>query len=334
MPSAVLHAPIAAADWLRRRWLHLLGGLAKPIVRRRELRVALMFSALICTATIGTLVAPMWLLILGPLVWGVPHLVADLRYLVLRTGYYRRPLLWLVAGAPLLWTALGGGLVWGFLGAALAAACARARLLPRLFAIAVLVACGAGLVALGRVGDVVFAHAHNFIAVGLWWIWRPRVGRLHWIPLALLVAASVFLLSDAALWLAQHSGGLHWFAGRMGPDYQVWRLSPGVGPDLALRLVLLFCFAQSIHYAVWLQLLPDDDRARATPPTFRASYEDLRADFGRVGLALAALLALGIAVWATFDLMHASHGYFRMARFHGHLELMAGALLLLERTRR
>jgi hypothetical protein len=39
-------------------------------------------------------------------------------------------------------------------------------------------------------------------------------------------------------------------------------------------------------------------------------------------------------VWATFDLMHASHGYFRMARFHGHLELMAGALLLLERTRR
>ncbi len=28
-------------------------------------------------------------------------------------------------------------------------------------------------------GDVVFAHAHNFIAVALWWVWRPRVGRLR-----------------------------------------------------------------------------------------------------------------------------------------------------------
>ncbi len=334
MPSAVLHAPIAAADWLRRRWLHLLGDLARPLVRRRELRVTLMFSAMICTALLATLVAPMWLLILGPLVWGVPHLVSDLRYLVIRTGYHRRPLLWLVAGAPLLWTALGGGLVWGFVGAALAAACARARVLPRLLAVALLVTAGASLVGLGRIGDVILAHAHNFIAVALWWIWRPRQGRLHWIPLALLIAASLFLLSDAALWLASHSGGLDWFAGRMGPDYQVWRLSPGVAPDLGLRLVLLFCFAQSIHYAVWLQLLPDEDRARATPPTFRRSYEDLRADFGRVGLALAGLLALGIAVWATFDLMHASHGYFRMARFHGHLEIMAGTLLLLERGRR
>ncbi|MBK7827610.1 hypothetical protein [Nannocystis sp.] len=334
MPSAATHAPIAAADWLRRRWLHLLGDLARPLVRRRELRVTLMFSAMICTALAATLVAPLWLLILGPLLWGVPHLVSDLRYLVIRTGYHRRPLLWLVAGAPLLWVGLGGGLVWGFVGAALAAACARARLAPRLLAVGLLALGGAGFVVMGRLGDVAFAHAHNFIAVALWWLWRPRSGRLHWLPLALLVAASLFLLSDAALWLAQHSGGLAWFAGRMGPDYQVWRLSPGVAPDLALRLVLLFCFAQSIHYAVWLQLLPDEDRQRATPPTFRASYEDLRADFGGPGLAIAGLLALGIAVWAAFDLMHASHGYFRMARFHGHLEVMAGALLLLERSRR
>ena len=61
MPGAVLHAPIAAADWLRRRWLHLLGGLARPIVRRRELRVSVMFSAMIASALIATLVAPMWL---------------------------------------------------------------------------------------------------------------------------------------------------------------------------------------------------------------------------------------------------------------------------------
>ena len=331
MRSAAISAPIAAADWLRRRWLRLLGGLARPIVRRRELRVALMFSALISTAALATLLAPLWLLILGPLVWGVPHLVADIRYLVVRTGYHRRPLLWLVAGAPLLWTALGGQLVWGFVGAVLAALVARAGAGRRALTAALLAGCGALLVSLGRTGDVVFAHAHNFIAVGLWLLWRPRAGRLHWVPLALLAAASLFIVSEPALRLAQASGGLEWFGGRMSLNYQLWRLSPELAPQLGVRLVLLFCFAQMIHYAVWLQLLPDEDRERATPPTFRASYEDLRRDLGGPGLALAAVLALGIAVWAVFDLMHASHGYFRMARFHGHLEVIAGVVLLLER---
>ena len=333
MRGAVISGPIAVADLLRRRWLRLLGGLARPIVRHRELRIALMFTAVVCTALLGTLLAPMWLLILGPLIWGVPHLLADLRYLVFRTGYHRRPLLWLVAGGPLLWTALGGALIWGFVGAAAAALLARARALRRLAAAAVLLASGAMLATLGSAGDIIFAHAHNFIAVALWWLWRPRVTRLHWVPLALFVAASVFLVSEPALRLAHATGGLDWFTGGMGPAYQSWRISPGLAPELGLRLVLLYCFAQSIHYAVWLQLLPDESRQRATPPTFRASHEDLRADFGDLGLAIAGVLAVGLALWAVVDLMQASHGYFRMARFHGHLELIAATLLLLERPR-
>lgn len=328
--TATAVPPIAAADWLRRRWLQLLGAWARPLMTRRDVRVSVMFSAMICTATLATLIAPLWLLILGPLLWGVPHLVSDIRYLVVRPGYHRRPWIWLLAGGPLLWTALGGDLVWGFVGAAAAALAARAPFAHRL-AVVVLVA-GVALIfrGLGHTGDVLFAHAHNFIAVGLWWAWRPRQGRMHWIPLALLIAASLFLVSPLALSIVTAIGGLNWFGGAMGPEYQVWRLSPDIDPDLGLRLVLLFCFAQSIHYAVWLQLLPDDDRARATPPTFRASYEDLCRDMTRPGVWVAGLLALGIAAWAVHDLKHACHGYFRMARFHGHLELIAVALLILE----
>ena len=68
--------------------------------------------------------------------------------------------------------------------------------------------------------------------------------------------------------------------------------------------------------------------------SFRASYEDLRRDLGPAALVVASLLALGIATWAWIDLAAAGHGYFRMARFHGHLELMAGCLLVLERGAR
>lgn len=330
MSTAVVSAPIALADWLRRRWLRVLGGLARPIVRHREFRVALMFSAVIVTALAGSLLVPLWLLILGPLVWGVPHLVADLRYLVVRTGYHRRPLLGLVAGLPLMWLALGGGLVWGFVGACGVALVARADLLPRAVAFAVLVACAASMLALGRTADVVFAHAHNFVAVGVWWLWRPRLGRAHWIPLALLIAATMFLLGGPALQLVHAAGGLDWFGADMGPDYQLWRLAPDLEPGPGRRLVLLFCFAQTIHYALWLQLIPDEDRDRPTPTTFRASHESLRADLGDVGLIVAAMIAVGIAAWALVDLTAANHGYFRMARFHGHLEIMAGTLLLLE----
>jgi len=322
--------PLAAADWLRRRWLHLLGAWARPLMTRRDVRVSVMFSAMICTAMVATLVAPLWLLILGPLLWGVPHLVADIRYLVIRPGYHRRPEIWLLAGVPLFWTARGDGLEWGFVGAAAAALVARAPLVRRLAVITALAGFAMIFLGLGHTGDILFAHAHNFIAVGLWWAWRPRTGRLHWIPLALLIAASLFLLSPVALAIVTAIGGFNWFGGGMGPDYQLWRLSADIEPDLGLRLVLLFCFGQAIHYAIWLQLLPDDDRVRATPPTFRASYEDLCRDMTRPGVWIAGLLALAIAAWAVHDLMNACNGYFRMARFHGHLELIAIAVLLLE----
>ena len=333
LDSPLVGLPLAAADRLRARWLRLLGGLARPIVRRRELRVALLFSALIVTGLIGTLVAPLWLLLLGPLVWGVPHVVADLRYLVVRTGYHRRPHLGWLAGGPLLWIACGGDLVWGFVGAGAVALTARAGLARRLVALALLAAGGAGMLALGDVSDVVFAHAHNFLAVAFWWGWRPRGGWAHRVPLALFAAACGFLLTAPAVELARASGGLEWFGGAMGPEYQLWRVAPGVPPELGLRLVLLFCFVQSMHYAVWLHLLPDEDRRRATPPTFRASYEELRRDLGDVGLLVAGLLTVGVAAWAIVDLAQADRGYFRMARFHGHLEIMAGVLMILERRR-
>jgi len=44
------------------------------------------------------------------------------------------------------------------------------------------------------------------------------------------------------------------------------------------------------------------------------------------------VLSVALVGWALVDLADANRGYFRVARFHGHLELMAIALLLLERA--
>src|SRR5690606_37663793 len=118
----------------------------------------------------------------------VPHLVADLRYMLVRPGFHRRAGLVLLAGPPLAWTATGGGLLWGFVAAALALVIARAPWRRRALGLAIVGALAAGFVWLGRTGDVVFAHLHNAIAVLLWWAWRPRTSRLHWIPLGLMAA--------------------------------------------------------------------------------------------------------------------------------------------------
>jgi len=261
-------------------------------------------------------------------------LLADLRYLVVGPGYHRRPALLLLGGAPIVAVGLGAGLMVGLLAAVAAALLARTSWRRRLLALAGIGGLAGILGALGGAADVVFAHGHNFAAVALWWWWRPRRGALRWLPVALFGGAMALFLSELGVSWAAGGVGFGWSLGHMGMEYQLWRLTPGIDPALGIRLVLLFAFAQAIHYAVWLHLIPDDDRERATPATFARSYRELCAVMGPWVVGIAGALALGFVGWAIFDLMAANHGYFRLARFHGHLELCAATLLLLEGRRR
>ncbi len=294
----------------------------------------MMFTAVVVTSLLGTLFAPLMLLALGPIVWGVPHVVSDIRYLVVRTGYGQRRPLWLLAGVPLLWDGLGGDLVWGFVGAAAVALVARTPLRRRLLAAASLLLCGAAFVSLGSLDEIVFGHLHNVFAVALWWMWRRRRQRLHWIPIVVLVMAMALLLSPLGLYLAREFGGMQRHPLLLGPTVQLWRLAPGLPPNLGLRLVLAFCLMQSVHYAMWLHMLPDEARGRSTTMSFRASYRDLRRDLGLAAIVIAAIITAGIAAWSLLDIKMAGDGYFRMVRFHGLLEVMAGVLLVLERPAR
>ncbi len=321
---------LAGADALRLRWFRALGPVGARLARDRELRVSVIFSAVVVCALLGTLVAPLWLLLLGPLLWGVPHIAADIRYLVVRTGFGQRRVLWVLGGIPLLLLGAGANLLWGFVGAAGVALVARAPLARRLLGAAVLLAIGLGLDRLGPSSDIVFGHVHNFGAVAFWWIWRARRGRSHWLPLLLLVGATCLLVSSAGMELV--GSRFQWHARGDSADRQLWRLAPGLSPMLGMRLVLLFCFMQSVHYAMWLQMIPDEARGRSTVMTFRASAQDLERDFDRVALGVVAVLAAGLIGWACFDLLAAGRGYFRVARFHGTLEVMAAVLLVLERA--
>ncbi|MDB4944524.1 MAG: hypothetical protein JWP97_4058 [Labilithrix sp.] len=323
-----LFRPLDAA---RVQLLHALGPVSRALVVSREQRVAVGALLAVVTALVLATGAPMWTLALGPLVLGVPHVVADVRYLVVRAGLGAERRLVAVVALPLAVAACGGGTRAGFVAVAAALlASARGRSEWQRSA--------AGLALLAPLtflawhaparADAAFAHLHNLVAVGLWWGWRrpgERAG-MRWIALGAMALATLAILSGALDPLV--SAGLGWRSRPAG--FGVSALASALAPDVstrwALRLVVLYAFGQSIHYAIWLRLVPDEDRERATPRTFRASWQALTRDVGPWVLAGAGLAIAFFACWALVSVSGARDGYLRAGAFHGHLELVALAV--------
>ncbi len=294
----------------------------RHIAETGELRVAVLGGSIVAVALAITVIAPLWLLAISPIVLGVPHLLADLRYCVVRPGWHRDRRLWLTAGIPLVALTFGAPLVIGLIGAAASALVLGDPRAPRtLLVVAVALGLAAITHLMGSTADLVFAHAHNFIAVAMWAAWRRRETRLHQLVLAGFVLASAALtlgLGDFAwtgTWASNLPAGLD-------AATHASSLAPALPHEWALRLVMLYAFAQAMHYGVWLRLVPEDDRPRSSG--FRA----LREEFGIAMLAGFALACVGLAIWACIDLAEARSGYLRFARFHGMLELTAIALWL------
>lgn len=318
-------------DGLRARMLKGAAPWMRPFIRHRELRVATFGTSVVIAALALTVLCPFWLLALGPIVCGIPHLVSDLRYLVFKPGLHRSAGFWMLIGAPLAVAGAGfESMAFGLAATAGAVVLAIGPLERKAVVLVVVAALGTGCWMLGNVSQIVFAHLHNVIAVMLWWCWRPRRG---WLP-ALMPA--LFFLGSLALMLGwlEPVTSMAWLApSSLPPELHLDTLAGGLAQPWGLRLVLLFAFAQAVHYGVWMRLIPEDDRKQPTPRPFAATFRALRDDMGAAILAIAAMLAAGLAAWAVLDLAEARTGYLRLALFHGYLELAAAALLFIQRPR-
>ncbi len=319
-------------DAARSALYRLLAPWLSPLYGHRERRVVALGTFSILVSLGLTMTVPLWSLALAPLIFGVPHLLADVRYLVVRPGLHRKLGLVLLAAPPLLATSVGAGPEVGLLAAfpaILAAQGSWGRKGPLLVVWAVLL-----LLALrfGYGFQLVFLHLHNVVALAAWWLWRRRSALSLVLPLVLSAGVAA-LLSGAAepVLTALHS----WTAPRTGTSFDefVATTTPLEDGVLAARLVLVFAFLQSVHYGVWLRLIPDEDRARPAPRTFRASWAALEADFGPWTLGGVVLAFVAIAAWGLVSLPQARLGYLHLAAFHGYLELAAGAYLLVEGRR-
>jgi hypothetical protein len=296
---------------------------AQALARRRGVRLCVVGCASVALAFAGVALAPIVMLAVAPVVLGVPHVAADLRYLVVRRTILARR-----AWVPLAVGALGCAVAaalgdprlvvgCGLGGVAIAAALADGRASRRALVTVAALALLAAAVASPRVAALAMAQAHNAIAVALaLWLVRDKM-RLPWLP-ALLFCGGVGAIAagalDAPLVAALGRGG------RLGVELAA-AVAPRSAPSLmVVRFIGIFAFAQAVHYGAWLRVVPDAERAGERPIGYRRSLALLRADFGRAA-ALVIALSVALPLAACFALHDVRAAYFMLAAFHGYLEL-------------
>ena len=305
------------------------------VVTRRDARIALFASLHAIVAFTLAVFCPVLLLVLGPIVLGVAHVAADMRYLVVRRALPRgmQHVVWacclvlvgmrVLAECRILPLGLDRA-EWAFVAAwvALFAVCgATSARSPGRGVLAVVLSCTLAFSALSdpATARLVFLQAHNVVALVLWlYLFRTR-RRIVVLPLAIVALGTVLLASGKLYGLTLHHGqaaafGVHVLA---ASDWLV----PGLRADHAIGLTSAFAFLQSVHYAVWLLYVPQDDCHFEATRSFRASLRALVRDFGRGWLAIIVLAAFTVVALAFFNAVKTRHTYLSIAMFHGYLEL-------------
>jgi hypothetical protein len=333
---AVLELAILPLDALRGAALRFAtrSHLLTRLLGRRDTRIAVLGGAQVLFLLGLTVRWPIAMYFIGPLVLGVVHLAADVRYLAFRLTLPRGFLVASAVLATLLTIArvcvgvhaatatlgaradMGLGLIWVALALAL-----RFRDSPRKLALGAPAFLGATAVILVYAlwVDLALVHLHNVGAFVMWFaLYRRRPG---WavVPAALAALAAAFLLSGVYLPWTAHHGGLIAFGQR------ATHLSAGFAPGLASRTAMAvtttLVFLQSVHYAVWTGWIPQDCLRGEGTPTFRMTVRSLQADFGPVVLALIACSAIGFASLACWHLRQSVSWYMTLARAHVWFEI-------------
>lgn len=294
-------------------------------------RVTTQATTLVLLALLLAVLAPVPLLLLAPLLFGVPHVAADLRHLVLNPPLPAdRRLAWALAlplgamgmlraawllGAPLwprveLCLGLGAVLAGGMLAGASTGpgAAVRRLVLVALLLVAPVVWWSPGTAAL------VVGHAHNLVAVGVWALFAAwhGVGAGRWWVVGLTGFATVITL------LLPAPSPETAFAGLTMGDLTA-ALAPDLPVEAAGRVVRSFALLQAVHYAMWLACIPGTRATQPVPPS--SSLRRWREDLGP-GLAAAFVVgSLLLPALGLVDPAGARAGYLSLVLFHGWLEL-------------
>lgn len=317
-----------------------------PILRKcyanRALRLLSLYILAVLIYLPLSLYIPLVLLVVGPLLWGFPHLIASLRFvpkfftektqsynliIVMASVSFTLVTLWrlfvdIETNVYLIELILAGVTVIG--------AC---FIRPRLNILQILAAATTvGVVTflsfripLIVAGSLVLIH--NLIAF-FYWIGAAQTKSEKYVALFATIsftAISVGMLFGAFDWMYLWKPQGH--IAFLNLDYKSYGQmivgDPFASKVILFRCVVAYAFGQALHYFVWLKAIPDQLRGVQTPTCYQQSWRYLARDLGtngrRLGVAACVLgwLAfpiIGFELWRSLYVAAASfHGFFEIA---------------------
>lgn len=322
----------------------------EKIFRSRSLRllvlgvVALVFYFFACSYF------PLWVLLIGPVLWGVPHLISSLRYnLLLGTS--------ISEGKKLLYFQ---SFIWFFVFLYRISVDVLHQPLPLsnqpflIEGLALLLSFFYQLY-LKRIGK----HPFSFKSIVYFGIFSFSLIATHFAPiqmaLTLLIGHNyiplitwyrscqdrhdlktfmgftfLYITFSCFLFIGVQEELFLYFSPQTTFPLFNWsflNVVESFGADAAesdfwLRLVSLYAFSQSIHYFLWLKAIPENYQQQQYPPSFRWSFQKLQSDFGASSVvALLTLVFVGMGYWLFFEFQSARLIYFALASYHGFMEL-------------
>jgi hypothetical protein len=293
---------------------------ARGILVSRERRIPVAEGLCVAMATFTSLFFPVLSLWVGASLLGLPHVLSGIRHVGLRRSLHPMTkacigasiavgaftLMQLTSGVPIF-----VGLFALSMGVEVLAS--RARTVPKLFWLAT-VALGAGAAWRWPYFFIIGAsHLHALSSMSFFSTEARRRGIRVWPLWALSVAAAGAVIVGA---LDPVFASAAW-ARSLGPDEVVGIL--GSSPMLLGRSLFLYAFSQSLHYMVWLRLMPELDRESPVPQSFRQALARLRRDFGRWTVPALVLCAIG-GIAMLLGGRTARDAYFVVVYFHIGLE--------------
>lgn len=290
---------------------------------------------------------PLWVLLIGPVIWGVPHIISSLRYNSFsfqsdkKDLFYKvQTLAWLIVFAYRLCIDVYDISLpldqypFAFELLAMSVSFFIHLIIQKEFnlkiALGFLAFCG--LVFATHFYPVHVSLAlligHNYLPLINWWAsCQTKADRNSFI-----IFATTFIGLSLAIFFGAIDPLFHYFSPVAHIGFLNWDYSDivtAIGGDVSdykfwYHVVCLYAFSQAVHYFMWLKAIPENHQPSQHPPSFRWSLNRLSNDFGSSSIyLLLALVLLGSAYWLFVEFHTARVIYFCIASYHGFMEISA-----------
>lgn len=340
---------LANLDLIRAKLLKetLKFSLLHSLFHSRPTRVLILFLSAAVFYLVTSSFFPLWVLLVGPILWGLPHLISSLRYSSLSFSDQARKKLFafqfciwamvftyritvdilhqniFLAEYPLLFEAiclLASFIFQLHLFKNISSKIILSSLLFSIFLVATFYyPIQTALTAL---------IGHNYLPLIAWYKSCQDRADLK----VFMLSAATYILSSFCIYFGVFDPLYSLYSPTGSIVFLNWDYSEVIRPFVVgefdyqfwFHIVVLYAFSQAMHYFIWMKAIPENYQSRQYPPSFQWSFNKLSTEFGFTSLyIMLTLTCLVFAMWFFFEFQAARLVYFSIASYHGFMEISA-----------